>query len=289
MYLKSPVSIRGFALNTVEYEGGNLVGCQIEDIEYSDVDFEQFIEKRSNHDGLDASALTYAGRKLTLNGVMYDATNAALQDRLLAARAALSPALAYRSDEDAQGFVPLDFHHRTASADYNDGIIPLRGLARPNGLRYKYKRSADGEADEPGSQRWSATLLMKNAPLIGQTAVEELVTATSSGSWTHRGNYPSHVEATFVVGTGAGAITITAGGTAITLVIPAATGDDRVVYYNGPAGVVEVNGVIRMDYLSFPTFDEHPEVQPGTSAWSVLLGGAVTLVSGSIKFNEAYA
>src|SRR5690349_13785718 len=112
--------------------GTGIEGCIIDSIDFSDVDVVQFLEKRSQQDGMDAGPVELGTRRIRLSGTLYALSRPALYDRLWQLRAALNPVLAQREEPLDKGYRPFYFTVPTENVtDYPDEVIELQVKALP--------------------------------------------------------------------------------------------------------------------------------------------------------------
>lgn len=180
---------RGFTLNDADIEdnriagsgiGSGLSGCVIDSIDISDVDVVQFVEKRSEQDGMDAGPPFHGARRIRIAGTLYGLTRALLSDGLVDLRAALNARLAYLDEPADKGYQPLYFAIPTnRQEDYPDGAIELRMLAMPRAFQsIVQKDNAGGDDGDALAIPWQATLVCKDPAIMAQEPQEVEFTDT---------------------------------------------------------------------------------------------------------------
>lgn len=294
---------RGFKLNDASIRDGidpdtgigkGISGSVIDSWDFSDVDVVQFLEKRSQSDGMDAGDVSLGARRLRMAGTLYDKTRNLLFDAHWEMRKALSPVLAQREEPADKGYRPLTFYTPTnRQADYPEGVIPLQVYALPRALQMVWQRDQQGGDDsEALAIPWQATFLMRDPTAYSQTPVDVPFTTSVSGDFSNRGTYISPLNMLFVVDSASGSIVVTAGGSTFTITVPASTGS-RTIRYKGKDKLLTVeensDEETRMDLFTSTMLQAHPLIPEGTSPYIVTVSG-VTLSSGThMWFDEAYA
>ena len=127
-----------------------IAGCVVDSADISDVDVVQFMEKRSQSDGMDAGTVELGARRIRLAGTLYNVSRPLLYDDLWDLRAALNPILAQRDEPADKGYRPLYFATPTARTDANDypaGYIPLQVKAMPRAFQASFNRDLHGGDD----------------------------------------------------------------------------------------------------------------------------------------------
>jgi hypothetical protein len=171
--------------------GTGIIGCVVDSADFSDVDVVQFLEKRSQRDGMDAGDVFLGTRRLRMAGTLYNVTRAALYDSLADLRAALSPVLAQREEPLDRGYRPLYFSVPTNRLDdFPGGIIEMRLLALPRAFQALFDRDQLGGEDEDSlAIPWQATFVMRDPTLQGldpqdyePTTQTEVTSATATAS-----------------------------------------------------------------------------------------------------------
>src|SRR5690242_216300 len=145
MDLTKDITFRGFVLND-EDVGENIVpdsqdplieagisGCVVDAVDMSDVDVVQFMEKRSQGDGMDVGDVFLGARRIRMSGTLYATTRAGLFDALRELRAALSPVLSQRDEPADHGYQPIYFSEPTEDENFG-GRMDLRVLAMPRSV-----------------------------------------------------------------------------------------------------------------------------------------------------------
>jgi len=180
--LTRDVIYRGFYLNDSSVEtdltaGSPIAGCSLDSFDFSDVDVNQFSEKRSQQDGNDAGDVFLGVRRVRVGGTLYGSTRANLFDRLWALRAALSPTLAQREEPQDKGYRPLYFSVPTDDTSYEGGLIELFIYAMPRALSASMIRDmSGGEDDDALAIPWQATFVCKDPSILGATPVDNVFT-----------------------------------------------------------------------------------------------------------------
>jgi hypothetical protein len=183
---------RNFVLNDEDIDdsivgGGGLdsgvAGCVVDSVDFSDVDVVQFMEKRSQSDGMDAGPVEFGSRRIRMNGTLYGKSRGDLFDRWRYMRTALNAVLAQRESPADLGYRPLYFSLPTLltdEADYPGGVIPLQMRAMPRALQSLIGRDNQGGEDpDPLAIPWQATFICKDPAILGETPVEINFSATS--------------------------------------------------------------------------------------------------------------
>lgn len=170
---------RGFKVNDAAVQSGVLAGsgigkgisgCVVDSIDVSDVDVVQFIEKRSEGDGMDAGPPFHGARRIRLAGTLYGRTRALLSDSMNDLRATMNARLAYLDEPADKGYQPLYFAIPTNRVeDYPDGAIALRMLAMPRAFQYVVQKDNQGGDDGDASAvPWQATMICKDPSIMAQ-------------------------------------------------------------------------------------------------------------------------
>jgi hypothetical protein len=305
MDLTQDIIYRSFTLNDSNLEsnltsggatGSGISGCAVDSADFSDVDVVQFIEKRSQQDGMDAGDVFLGARRLRMAGTLYATTRALLYDQLAALRAALSPVLAQREEPLDRGYRPLYFSVPTNDAtNWPLGAIPQRVLALPRAFQAIFNRDQLGGDDGDAlAIPWQATFMCKDPTIQGASPQDYSLAnaATNAGNLTNRGNYIAPLDMLIEVTSASGSISATIGDSVFTITVPSSTGN-RIIRFKGEDKVLTVEEdsveVTRMDLLSFSGSTTWPFIDPGTAAYSITKSG-VTIVAGShFWFYERYA
>lgn len=188
MDLTREVIYRGVTLNVQDMDaarvpgvgiGSGQVGCVLDSVDISDVDVVQFLEKRSQSDGMDAGEPFLGTRRIRMAGTLYNVTRALLYDDLASLRAAFSPVLAAREEPLDYGYRPLYFVWPTNRVeDYLSGAIELQVKAMPRAFSANFNRDQLGGGDEDAlAIPWQATLICKDPAILGAEPVDILHTA----------------------------------------------------------------------------------------------------------------
>lgn len=170
--------------------GTGISGCFIDAADLSDVDVVQWMEKRSQADGMDAGDVTEGARRIRLSGTLSATSRLQLFDDYWSLRAALNAVLAQREEPADKGYRPLYFSTPTArDDDYPDGAIELQVFAMPRAFQAVMNRdSQGGEDDDALSIPWQATLICRDPGIYSADPVEVDFTATSTVSGTTGAN-----------------------------------------------------------------------------------------------------
>lgn len=127
---------------------------------------------------------------------------------------------------------------------------------------------------------------------VAYTAMKWTRVFTQAGTLTNRGDYHATLNFVFSVGPQAGTITMSVGGSNLTITLPASAGN-RTVRYSGGDKVLtileDVTELLRMDVLSFQNKTTHPLITGGPSPYSVTVTGAKLLSGGHMWFWESFA
>lgn len=296
---------RGFLLNDAAIRdsiepgagiGKGIDGSVVDTWDTSDVDIVQFMEKRALQDGMDAGEVFQGGRRVKIAGTHYGSTRALLYDRLDEFMAATNAVLAMRESPLDKGFLPLYYAKPTNRQDeYPDGGIALFVNARPGPRQFILQRDQQGGNDGQAlAVPYQATFIMKDPTIYGTDLFDVDLSAggTVAGNFVNRGNYISKLNILLAVGSVAGSVALTAGGTTLTISVPASTGN-RTIRYKGEDKVltIEENGVelIRMDKLILGASQAHPIIPEGTSPYTVTFTTVVPQAGSHMWFYEAYS
>jgi hypothetical protein len=211
--------------------GQGLSGCVVDDFDPDDLDVVQFSEKRAEADGLDVGNPFLGGRRIRMQGTIYGQTRGLAYDEMLNLRATMNPILAQREIPDDHGYLPLYFAIPTNdTANFPSGARDMRALVMPKAFHCPVSRDEHGGVDSDQlAFNWSAVFAMRDPQFEGQTAQDVTFADTTTspttytGSFTNRGTYVSPLNMLFRVGSEAGSIAISAGGSIATITIPAST------------------------------------------------------------------
>jgi hypothetical protein len=276
--------------------GYGIAGCVIDMMDISDIEYVQFLEKRSESDGMDAGPVWAGVRRLRMAGTLYDTSRPLLMDRRNTFLAAFSPTLAIREEESSKGFLPLYYSERTSRGDdYGDNIIDLQIRARTASLSWDDDRDRSGGNDEqPLALPWRMTMIAKDPSIMGSSPQTTALTgSTQTGNLVNRGNYHVPLNMLFTVTSHAGVMTVNLGGSIFTLDIPEAFGDvgDRVVRIDGKERVAYIDDVLAMDVPNFPGRVVWPLVGSGLVSYTITYSGGLVLNGDDdrIWFWEGYA
>src|SRR6478735_11548853 len=107
--------------------GKGIAGCVVDTAQMTDVDVVQYLEKRSQGDGMDSGEPFLGVRRIRLAGTLYDVSRPLVYDRLRDLRAALNPVLAAREEPADMGYRPLYFSWPTSdTVNFGDeGLIDV--------------------------------------------------------------------------------------------------------------------------------------------------------------------
>jgi hypothetical protein len=225
MDLTRDIVYRGFTLNEEDTTGsitnGRITGCFIDSADFSDVDVVQFLEKRSQQDGMDAGEVFLGARRLRLAGTLYGVSRPELYDALFSLRSVMSPVLASREEPLDRGYRPLTFYVPTARLeDYPAGVIPLQLLAMPRAFSSMISRDMQGGDDVDAlAIPWQATFICRD-PGIYATSVTSVSLGSNAAVTGATGEADNNIITKSSHGLSAGdRVTFTAGasGTGITI------------------------------------------------------------------------
>lgn len=289
---------RGFLLNnsaTIVTPGNavgtGITGCMVDSVEFSDVDVVQYMEKRSEQDGMDAGSVFLGSRRIRMTGTLYALTRNLLFDALWTMRSAMSPVMAQRESPADKGYQPLYFSVPTnRAADYPAGAIDMRVLAMPRSFSYVIQDGSQGGEDYDAlAITWQATFICKDPSIQGDVPQDYAFTGSTpqTGNTVNRGTYIAPVNALWQVGAAAGTIVFSVGDSTFTITIPASSGT-RTIRYKGIDKMLtfEEAGVElpRMDLLTFTGQQTHPLIPSGTAAWSITYTGSITVTPTTSHF-----
>jgi hypothetical protein len=288
--------------------GKGITGSVIDSWDFSDVDVVQFLEKRSQQDGMDAGPPTLGGRRLRTAGTLYGKTRNLLYDGYWDLRKALSPVLALLDEPADMGYQPLYFSVPTnrqddavvadsggQTAGYPSGVIDLRLLALPKASQVVWQRDQQGGPDSASlAIPWQASFLMKDPNIYAQSPQDYnlgTTTGTRTGNLVNRGTYIALLNMLMVVGSQAGTITIQLGGaTNFVITVPASTGN-RTIRVKGQEKVItfEENSIETLRQGSIPMNMSWPVIPSGVSAYTVTFTGVTPQTGSHLWFWETFA
>jgi hypothetical protein len=282
--------------------GEGLSGSIIDTFDPSDVDVVQYIEKRSQQDGMDAGDVFLGMRTIRIAGSLFATSRPLLFDAYRALRAALNPVLAMRDEPADHGYQPYYFSIPTADTEnWPSGLIFMRVLALPRAVQMPLQRDHQGGEDwDSLAIPWQATMICRDPSFQAVDPQDTVLTnvTTNSGDIVNRGNYITNLNMLVVVGTAAGSLSCSIGDSLFTITIPVSTGvrvirfkgDDKVLTVQEGADVDHLGAEApRMDLLTFTGDTTWPNIAPGTAAFSVTKSG-VTIGGGShFWFYEHFA
>jgi len=176
--LTRSVLYRGFLLNDEDIEanvvagdglGAGITGSVIDTATWDDTDVIQFMEKRSQADGMDVGTVELGARRIRVSGTLYGLTRALLYDAIDDLRSALSPVLAQREEPGDYGYRSLYFSRPTNRIDdYPAGAIDLMVKALPRAINIMYQRDGQGGGDEDSlAVPWQATFVCRDPAITG--------------------------------------------------------------------------------------------------------------------------
>ena len=289
------VLYRNFDLNSITQAAGQdigsgLGGCQVDHVDWSDLDVVQFSEKRSLADGLDVGVPYLGGRRMTMTGTLYGVTRALLYDALRDLSAVLNPVLAYREEPGSLGYLPLYFSEPTNDIDnWPDGAIPMRVLAMPHNFQHSIVRNATGGDDGQAlAIPWSCLFTMRDPRIYAECPIEIAFTPTSSvaDDVNNPGIYPAPLNGEWIVTSHAGTITIAMGDSQLTITIPTSSGQ-RIVRMKGEDKILTIEEdsteALAMNAITFQNSTTWPLMPPGISAYSVSFGSGLVLADTNSK------
>lgn len=173
---------RDFYLNEADpvITGGGAAGsgigptCQVDSVDYSDVDVVQWSEKRSQADGNDVGEVFMGARRVRMSGTLYALTRGTLFDNLWTLRAALNPVLAQREEPADKGYRPLYFTVPTNRVDvYPAGVIELQMKALPRAFQQLTRDDELGGGDDDSlAVPWQATFICADPGIYSADPVE---------------------------------------------------------------------------------------------------------------------
>jgi hypothetical protein len=314
--LDFPVRYNGVDLNTTVPAGeGKRYGNQLEAVDFGRSQARAYTAPRAQDDGLDASDVFMGPRYINLTGATYGSSPGDLHDRLQGVRTALTPTVAYNTDEPDYGYIPLEFvlptEHRD---DFPDGTRLLQFFARPTGQpQFVLQRDGGGAIGAAGPEKgggimWRSTLECKDPRMYvrPQTLVPWTAATPAGGSpLVNRGDYPAPLDILIVLGAATtlatAAVQIDVGLSNMTILMwtvgPPAVGFPvgTIFRYSSAINVLTVQtptdltDVTRMDLLQWRNNTSKPFVQPGDSTFAVRPTG-VTLGNGTrFMYNESFA
>lgn len=307
MDLTKDITYRSFTLNDENILdnivvgasiGSGITGCVVDSVDYNDIDVVQFMEKRSLEDGMDVGDVFKGARRVRMAGTLYGLSRPALYDALDDFRAALDPVLAQADEPADKGYQPLYFSTPTLRvAEFPTGYIDKRLLVLPRAVGYMIQRdSLGGDTEDPLAIPWQATFVARDPRIMGRDEQDYTFTAgaphTDAGTLVNRGNHYAVLNMLIEVTSAGGTISVQAGTSVFTITIPASTGN-RIIRLKGADKIITVEEnsveVTDMDMIAFTGDNTWPQVQPGSTGYSVTFTG-VTVVAGShMWFWETYA
>lgn len=280
---------RNWDFNSVTQTAGNdigsgLGGCQVDHVDWSDLDVVQFTEKRSLSDGLDVGVPYLGGRRLTMTGTLYGVTRALLYDALRELRSVCNPVMAYREEPGDKGYLPMYFSEPTNDIDnWPDGAIPMRVLVMPHNFQASIVRNASGGDDGDAlAIPWSCMFTMRDPRIYAECPIEIPFTPTQNvaDNVNNPGVYPAPLNGEWIVTSHAGTITIAMGDSQLTITLPTST-NDRIVRMKGEEKILTIEEddveALAMNAITFQNNTTWPLMPPGISAYSVTFGGGLVL------------
>lgn len=302
MDLTQDISYRGFLLNDADIRsniigGGGaasgISGCVIDSADFSDLDVVQFLEKRSQGDGMDAGDVFLGARRIRMAGTLYNTSRAALYDDLADLRAALAPVLAQRDEPLDRGYRPMTFSWPTLRTDdYPSGQIDLQLLALPRSFQQMFDRDQlGGDSTDALAIPWQATFICRDPGIKAAEAQDYDLTDSLTGNTVNRGTYLAPVNMVFVVTSAANDINVAVGDSLFYISVPASTGNRIFRVKEDKVLTVEEDSVevTRLDLLDFSAENTWPLISPGTAAFTVSVSGDALLSGSHFWFYEQYA
>lgn len=324
MDLTRSIKYRGFDLNNIRADSvsRDMVGCEVTRASYHGVAGVGYDEKKAMADGFDSGDVWLGKRAIQLSGNLYGRTRPELFDILTDFMGRLSPTSAYDADESNKGYLPFDFWMPTERTSmtledgspndppwsgrllqdgpFPDGLKHLMFLARPVAMP-SVDFASDvhgGEDDKALSLAWTAVLEARLPWMLNYSFTNLPVTGAAgshSTMVTNRGNRPAAFQLYLVApykmngGTNPAKFHLTGAGTRMHISIPPLNAVQK-IRYDSYHKVLEVNGRLRMDLLTFDSGFDHGEVKPGITEvrWSRV--GTKNLKSGSyFRFRDTWA
>jgi hypothetical protein len=153
--LSQSVTFRGVEINSASVTYGQIIGCVIDQIDYSEVDVRQFTEPLALAQGLDVGGVWLGARHVRMAGTVYDQTRAAAGGRIDMLEDLFAANGVFLVDPTSFGFAPLQF--RSLSGYVRTIYV------RSNGLRVSYNRDQfGGNYNDPLAIPWTVTMMAKN-------------------------------------------------------------------------------------------------------------------------------
>lgn len=258
-----------------------IAGNVVDHIDISAVEWVQFMEKRSEDDGMDAGPVWASVRRISVTGTLYDLSRPLLMDRKAVFLAAVNPVLAKRQEPAELGFQPLYYSELTTrigdglytpDGDDTFASIDLMIRARTARISMDDQLHQDGGLnDNPLAMPYQWNLLARDPVIYGASPVIQTLSGTDEGgTLINRGNYHVPFNLLFTCTSGPGVLQLTLGGAIATFTIPdAGDGPDRVVRVNGKERIVTIDGNLAMDVPDFPGAIVWPLVGSGPVDWSI--------------------
>jgi hypothetical protein len=300
--LTRDIVYRGYTLNDENIQGtvtpdrtsgAGITGCVVNAVDVGDVDVIQYREPKSQQDGIDVGEPQLGSRRIHVSGTLYAASRLLLYDELQDLRAALNPRLAYLDEPADKGYQPLYFSVPTTdTTDWPTGAKDMLVNVMPYRFRYTILRDNIGGTDDEyaGAISWEATFMARDPRFYADQYASEAFTGSESGTLVNRGDFPTNINIILATNSSSGSVFFSVGGSLMNITVPASTGS-RTFRYKGDDRIltVEEAGVeqLRMDLLSL---NSHPQLTPGSSAYSITKSGSVTLSAGTMLWYwEAFA
>ncbi len=190
-----------------------------------------------------------------------------------------------------------DAHTGTAAASSNAITSTDHGLSNGEVIRFLKLAGGTGLSTTTSYYVRDSTANSFGVALTAGGVNVDITVNYSSLAWeranlNNRGNYIAILNMLIVVGSGAGTITVSAGGAEnFVITVPASTGN-RTIRYKGDVPLVSFEEAGSQEGLrmgSIPLTMVHPLIPDGLSAWSVTYTGITPLTGSHLWFWEAYA
>jgi hypothetical protein len=164
MDLTRSVKYRNTELNSVTDSSDVLSGVRIDNADWSEVEWRQFMEPTALHDGLDIGPVYAGHRVIRLSGTVYGSTRKAAFEAIQALDALFAPTAPYVADATTFGYAPFVFYWHEGGVRVTKTFQVLS-----HGLRVVWRREWFGGSDrDPLAVPWTV-MLVSNDP-DGSTA-----------------------------------------------------------------------------------------------------------------------